>query len=309
MLLTLLLTQGTAGPGLQTLTPARFDNSNQFFAPTVTRGAVTLTAARFDSTQTFYAATVLRGAVTLNATRFDNAQSFFAPTVGRGTVTLTPTRFDNGQTFYAATVSQSGGGQALLPSLYTNDQTFYTPTVGRGAVSLTPGLLANDQTFYVPTVTPGAVTITPPTWNNTLAFYSATVGAAGGATQSIIFPDWVDSGWVESGWVGWPYFNANQFFGAEVTQSSKSVSSGRRGYIFKGKRYWLNQVELAQLIREEEARISDVMRLKRNKPKTISPDTAKAIEAIIASLNLPVEPIAPTIDNDDDETMELLLTL
>lgn len=45
------------------------------------------------------------------------------------------------------------------------------------------------------------------------------------------------------------------------------------------------------------------------KPKTISPDTAKAIEAIIASLNLPVEPIAPTIDNDDDETMELLLTL
>lgn len=219
MLLPLLLGQGTAGPGLQPLTPARFDNSSDFFAPTVTRGAVTLTASRFDNAQTFYAATVLRGAVTLNATRFDNAQTFYTPTVGRGAVTLTPARLDNAQTFYSATVSQSGGTQTLLPSLYTNDQTFYAPAVGRGAVVLAAGLVSNTQTFYAPSVAVGAVSLAPARVDNTQTFYAPTVGQAG-FTQYITFPDWVDPGWVEPGWVAWPYFNQNQFFSATVAHST-----------------------------------------------------------------------------------------
>lgn len=100
-------------------------------------------------------------------------------------------------------------------------------------------------------------------------------------------------------------FSGNASIGVVVRRHAGS----KRGYIFKGQKYWLTQFELAQLIRDEQARIQDVQRLKRNKPKTISAESFKAIERIIDSLNLPVEPQPPTIDNDDDETIELLLTL
>lgn len=101
------------------------------------------------------------------------------------------------------------------------------------------------------------------------------------------------------------------YFVQEQQPEPQRHAGGRRGYIFKGKRYWLNQHELAQLIHEEQARIEDVQRLKRNKPKTISAENAKAIEAIIASLNLPVEVNETQIIayDDDDEALELLLTL
>lgn len=101
------------------------------------------------------------------------------------------------------------------------------------------------------------------------------------------------------------------YFIQEQQPEPQRHAGGRRGYIFKGRRYWLNQHELAQLIREEQALIEDVQRLKRNKPKTISANTAKAIEAIIASLNLPVEVNETQVIayDDDDEALELLLTL
>lgn len=87
----------------------------------------------------------------------------------------------------------------------------------------------------------------------------------------------------------------------------------KRWYLIDGQKLLLTDREFAQLIYAKQARIQDVQRLKRNKPKTISAETARAIEAIIQSLNLPVEPIqqtiTPQIDNDDDEVMELLLTL
>lgn len=232
MLLTLLLTQGTAGPGLQTLTPARFDNSNQFFAPTVTRGAVTLSPTRLDGSQTFYAATVLRGAVTLNAARYDNSTALYAPTVTPGAVTLTPSRYDNGQTFYATTVSQSGGAQTLLPSLYANTPTFYEPTIATGSVALLPPLVSNTPTFFSASVSVGTVALAPSRLDNTQVFYVPAVAQAG-FTQYITFPDWVEPGWVEPGWVEWPYFNQNQFFGAEVG----SVQTNRAGFEMGGRVY------------------------------------------------------------------------
>ena len=68
----------------QTLTPARFDNEQAFYAATVTPGAVTLTPARFDNVNAFYAATVSPGAVTLTPDRFDNVNQFYAATVSDG---------------------------------------------------------------------------------------------------------------------------------------------------------------------------------------------------------------------------------
>lgn len=178
----------------------------------------------------------------------------------------------------------SGGGQSLSPTRFDNANAFYAPTVGRGAVTLSPARLDNTQAFYAPTVGRGAVTLQPGLLVNANEIYAPEVSAAG-------LPP--------------------------PTTPDRRHAGGRRGYIFKGKRYWLNQVELAQLIREEQARIQDVQRLKRNKPKTISAETAKAIEAIIASLNLPVEVEKPQIVevrevveyDDDDEAIELLMTL
>lgn len=96
-MLLLLLSNSGGGPPSQTLTPSRFDNSQTFYGPTVTAGAVGLTAARFDNSQTFYAATVTAGAVA-----------------------LAPSLFTNSQTFYAHTITQAGGAQTLTPALFTN---------------------------------------------------------------------------------------------------------------------------------------------------------------------------------------------
>jgi hypothetical protein len=229
-------------PAAQSLTQAtRFDNSNTFYAPTVTRGTVTLNqGTRYDNTQEFYAATVsqagggqsltqntrydngqtfygptvTRGAVTLTAARFDNAQTFFAPTVGRGAVTLTPARYDNGQTFYAATITAT---RTLTASRYDNTTTFYAPIVSTGALTIAPDRYDNAQTFYGPTVTT-VNNLTPARFDNTQAFYSPTVGIVavqdlqpslytnqnqffGGLTTLYI----TFPDWVEPGWVedGW----------------------------------------------------------------------------------------------------------
>ena len=185
----------------------------------------------------------------------------FEASSGPGSQSLTPARFDNTNTFYAPTVSR--GAVGLQPTRYDNANTLYAATVVCGAVTLQPGLLVNGSEIYAPEVSAAGLPPAPPT-----------------------IPD-------------------------------RRHAGGRRGYIFKGKRYWLNQIELAQLIREEQARIQDVQRLKRNKPKKISAETAKAIEAIIASLNLPVEVEKPqSVEirevveyDDDDEAIELLLAL
>lgn len=104
MSLLLLLKGGASG---QTLTPSLYTNTQTFFAPTVTPGAVTLTPALFT-----------------------NAQTFFAPTI-TASYNIAPSLYSNNQTFYSATISQTGVAQNLQPSLYNNNQTFYSPTVAQ----------------------------------------------------------------------------------------------------------------------------------------------------------------------------------
>lgn len=133
----------------------------------------------FTNTQTFYAPTVSAGAVTLTPSLFTNGQTFYSPTVTPGAVTLTPDLFTNSQTFYSATVSQVSP-QELLPDLFTNSQAFYAPTV-TASYTLLPSLFTNGATFYGPAVTVGAVTLLPQRFTNTNTFYSATI--TGGAVQ------------------------------------------------------------------------------------------------------------------------------
>ena len=172
-----------------TLTVSPVENTSVFYSPVVTTGALAVAPSRLDNAQTFYSATVTPGAVTLSASRVENAQTFYSATVASGASFVYPPRLDNGQTFFAPSVTASVG---LSAARYDNTQDFYAPAVTT-ATTLTAARLDNAQAFYAPTVSD-----TPP--------------------QEISFPDWVAPGWVEPGWVAWPYFNANQFFAATVTQ-------------------------------------------------------------------------------------------
>lgn len=163
-----------AGGVTQTLTPARFDNTNQFFAPTVTPGTVTLTPGRYDNTQSFYAPTVT-STVTLVPGRYDNAQTFYSPTV---TVAggLFPDRYDNQQTFYNPTVTR--GSVTLTPALFTQTSSYFSPTVTRGTITLTPSLYTNTNNFYSPVITQGGAVLQPSRYDNTNVFYAPTVAVA-----------------------------------------------------------------------------------------------------------------------------------
>ena len=192
--------------GNQTLVPARFDNSNTFYAATVTRGTVTLTPARFNNTNNFFAATVTR---TLTPALYTNPNSFFAATVTQegGGQTLTPARFDNSNTFYAVTVTP--GAVTLTPARFDNSNTFYAATVTRGTVTLTPALYTNPNSFFAATVTPGTVTLTPARFDNSNTFYSATV-VRGTVTLTPTL-----------------YTNPNSFFAATVTPGAVTLTPAR----------------------------------------------------------------------------------
>ena len=130
----------------QALTPSLFTNTQTFYAPTVTPGAVTLTPALFTATQTFHSPTLTPGAVTLSPSPLANGQTFYAATVARGTATLSPSLFTNAQAFYSATASP--GAVSLAPPLLANSPSFHGPTVAAGTVALAPSLFTSAQTFY-----------------------------------------------------------------------------------------------------------------------------------------------------------------
>jgi hypothetical protein len=81
---------GAPPPTEINLTPARLDNVNTFFTPTVSQAG---------------------GQQNVSPARLDNVNQFFTPTVSQasGPITLTPSRLDNVNTFYSPTVT--GGAQ------------------------------------------------------------------------------------------------------------------------------------------------------------------------------------------------------
>ena len=117
-----------AGPGAQTLTQsARFDNSNSFYAHSVTTGPVSLS----------------------QSARFDNAPTFYTQTITIGTVNLVADRFDNTNTYYAHSLSQGAGPQSLVQtSRFDNTNAFYQHTVTVGSVTLYPAFYQNQNTFF-----------------------------------------------------------------------------------------------------------------------------------------------------------------
>jgi hypothetical protein len=199
----------------QSLTPSLVSNSNTFYAPTVSRGAVALTqSARFNNSSAFYAPTVTQsGPQTLTqASRLDNSNTFYVPTVSRGAVALTQgTRFNNSNAFYAPTVTR--GAVALTQGTrFDNSAAFYAPTVTRGAVALTQGTrFNNSNAFHGPTVTQGALTLRPPLVSNSNTFYGPTITTGAVAlTQASRFN------------------NSNTFHAPTVSRGAVALTQGTR---------------------------------------------------------------------------------
>lgn len=164
------------------ITPARIDNTNSFYAATVSVVSTdqTLTATRYDNTSTVYAPTVTAGAVNLSPTRLDNAQSIYTPTITVGPVALAPSLVTNSSAFYAPVVTP--GSVNLTASQVANTSQLFDPTVTVGTVTLAQNTtFVNTQTFYAPIVVPQGVVVAPTLYNDSdLTF--APIVTSGGVT-------------------------------------------------------------------------------------------------------------------------------
>lgn len=187
----------------QKLTPTRYDNTNNFFSPTISQAG---------------------GTQTLAPTRYDNANTFYTPTVTKGAVALTPTRYDNANTFYPAAITQTGAGQTLTPALYANTSVFYSAALAAtrniapsrynnvnvfyassaaSSAKILPGLYSNTGVFY-PADVAAPKELAPPLYANASAFYSPTVSQV--ISVQVLYPD--------------TYTNTNSFFTASTTLRS-----------------------------------------------------------------------------------------
>lgn len=80
----------------------------------------------------------------------------------------------------------------------------------------------------------------------------------------------------------------------------------RKGYIIKGKRYWLTEEELAVMVAQMLAEVSrgDIKQVTAGKPKTISKRTWDAIRPLER-----LEAVARQFDDSEDDDEEALLML
>lgn len=80
----------------------------------------------------------------------------------------------------------------------------------------------------------------------------------------------------------------------------------RKGYIIKGKRYWLTEEELALMVAQMLAEVSrsDIKEVTAKKPKTISKRTWDAIRPLAR-----LEAVARQFDDSEDDDEEALLML
>lgn len=157
-----------AGAGGSSLTQAsRFDNTNSFYAPTVTTGQVTLTADLFSNSNSFYTHTVTQSGITQTLTQdsvYQNSNTFYSSIVSSGGFILQQeSRLDNTNAFYEINVTP--GTVTLTASLFTNSNTFFTHTISQ----VSPQTLTQSSRF-----------------DNTNTFYSATVGAGATLTTADI---------------------------------------------------------------------------------------------------------------------------
>lgn len=103
----------------QTLTPSLFTNTQTFYSPTVTTGAVTLLPALYTNQQTFYSPTITQtSAQTLLPDLFVNQSTFFSPSIFNYSLYPDPSDVREGVRYgpggiYTGTLT-GGGGSTII---------------------------------------------------------------------------------------------------------------------------------------------------------------------------------------------------
>lgn len=170
----------TITPGVVTISGALFSDADIFFAATISQ-VTTITGALFTDADTFFAATLTPGPVTITGALYTDADTFFAATVTPGAVTITGALFTDTDTFFASSITQpSGGGQTITGDLFTDADTFFAATLTTGVVTVAGALFTDADTFFVSTITPGVVSITGTLFIDPDTFFGATVSEGGG---------------------------------------------------------------------------------------------------------------------------------
>jgi hypothetical protein len=198
-------------PGLTTYTPT-------FYAATVSGAGADqpLTPAKADNTQTFYSPT-LAATAALAPSLASNAQSFPPPTASSAVTLLPPLTVNTqnfllGDPYFFLPIVVAQVGDTLTPALVTNAQTFYPATVTGGTVTLAPPLYTDPDTLFAPTVAAGVVTLTPPLAPNTQTFFPASITAS----YTLSPPFFTNT---QNFLLGDPYF----FLPITITQSGDTV--------------------------------------------------------------------------------------
>lgn len=191
------------------LLPSLYSDSDTFFTPTVTPGAVDLAPALYADSDSFNTQTV-SATYGLTAPLFDDVESFFSPTVeqsGAGSQDLQPSLYSDAETFFSPTVAP--GVVDLAPSLFSDADSFFTQTVAAtydlGAAlysdadqffaptaaatyGLLPSLFADAETFFSPSVT-ATYDLAPSLYADTDSFFSATVSGGEANLQPALYQD------------------------------------------------------------------------------------------------------------------------
>lgn len=304
----------TATAGNAITQNTRLDNTNAFYAGTVTQSGAPQTVTqgtRFDNAQTYYAGTVTSIVGVTQGTRFDNAQTFYAGSISTTGPLQTVTqgaRFDNTQDFYAGNVSVSGALQPITQAArFDNAQTFYTGSVTTVYSISQATRFDNAQAFYAGTITQGFASqaITQATrFDNSQTFYAGVVTQTGGVSPVVQTAR---------------FDNPNSFFGGVVTGGAEPepLIGGHYGAWWADKYRKMFErpptvAEVVEFVKEEPQEAVQIV--KQVSPNAVIGVTWKDIKGNIKLQNLIAEQIITAakmrqiaIEREEDDIEAMLL--
>ena len=190
----------------QDIAPDRYDNINDFFSADVTQPVVaqSLEPSLYTNTNTFFAQT-LTNQNTLIPTLYGNANTFLTHNLSKQNA-LIPALYTNANTFYAPIIAQAGGPQTLAPQFYTNTNSLFSAVVS-ASNAVAPLRYDNGNIFYSAALTK-TNTVAPALFENANAFYPAKI------SYVVTFGPYVEDGYVETGYIGLALQNASTFYQA-----------------------------------------------------------------------------------------------
>lgn len=210
-----------------TVSPSLHDDTDSFFAPTVTPGTVDVAPSLYSDAETFHAPTVSATA-DVSPSLYDDTDSFFAPTVDQaaGADNIAPSLVEDSDSFFAPTVTP--GAVDVSPSLFTDSDNFFAPTVTT-TVDLSPSLYSDADSFFAPTVTT-TVDLSPSLFTDSDTFFAPAVSGEGGP-QSVTPSLYSDAESFFAPAVGSSYSvtvtlvaDADSFFSPTVTAGAVNLS-------------------------------------------------------------------------------------